>query len=51
MGADTEAIGIEGQSGLLNHVVGFHANGAAASKRTEEEANKVKKYVGKRKSD
>ena len=43
MGADTEAIGIEAQSGLLNHVVGFYANGVAASNRTEEEVNKVGK--------
>ena len=42
MGADTEAIGNEARLGLLNHVVGFHANGAVASKHTEEEANKVK---------
>ena len=40
--ADMEAIGIEAQSGLLNYVAGFHANGAAASKRTEVETNKVK---------
>ena len=42
MKAAREAIGIKAQSGLLNHVVGFHANRAATSKRTEEEATKVK---------
>ena len=41
MEANTEAIGIEAQSGLLNHVVGFHAKGAVASKSMEEETNKV----------
>ena len=41
MEADKEAIGIEAQSGLLNHVVGFHAKGAVASKSMEEETNKV----------
>ena len=30
MEADTEAIRIEAQLGLLNHVVGFHAKGAVA---------------------
>ena len=42
MEADTEAIGIEAQSGLLNHVVGFHANEVVTSKCMEEETNKVK---------
>ena len=41
MEADMEAIGIEAQLGLLNHVVGFHAKGAVASKSMEEETNKV----------
>ena len=43
MEADTEVIGIETQSNLLNHVVGFHVSGATASKcvEEEEEVNKV----------
>ena len=41
MEADTEAIGIEAKSGLLNHVVGFHAKGVVASKSMEEETNKL----------
>ena len=41
MGADTEAIGIEAQSGLLKHVAWFHVNGAAVSKHKEEEKNIV----------
>ena len=42
MEADTVAIGIETQSDLLNHVVGFHESGATASKRVKkEEVNKV----------
>ena len=41
MEADTEAIGIEAQSGLLNHVVGFHTKGVVASKCMEEETNKI----------
>ena len=41
MKADMEAIDIEAQSGLLNHVVGSHAKEGVASKRMEEEANKV----------
>ena len=32
MKAETEAIVIETQLGLLHHVVGFHASRAAASK-------------------
>ena len=42
MEADTEAIGIETQLGLLNHVVGFHVNEVVTSKCMEEETNKVK---------
>ena len=41
MEADTEAIGIETQLGLLYHVVGFHTKGAVASKSIREETNKV----------
>ena len=41
MGADTEAIDSGAQSGLLNHVVGFHTKRAVASKSREEEANKI----------
>ena len=41
MEADTEAIGIEAQLGLLNHAVEFHAKGAVTSKSMEEGTNKV----------
>ena len=42
MEGHTEKIGIEYQSGLLNHVIGFYESGATASKRVEEqEFNKV----------
>ena len=41
MESDTEEIGIEAQSGLLNHAVGFHAKGVVVSKSMEEETNKI----------